>query len=172
MTSKSAIRQNYNGDCEALVNKHANMELYASYLYTSLSFHFDRSDISSHGYSQFFKKMSTKKSSAAHEFLKYQNKRGGRVCFQDISTPPVEWKTPDDALQESLEIEKRINAHLIALKSTADANKDAHLEHFLDGHIDSVVECINTFGHLITNLKRCGTGLGGYQFDHLTMEKM
>ena len=36
MTHQSAIRQNYSGDCEALVNKHANMELYASYLYTSL----------------------------------------------------------------------------------------------------------------------------------------
>ena len=30
------IRQNYHEECEALVNKHINMELYASYVYTSM----------------------------------------------------------------------------------------------------------------------------------------
>ena len=32
----SRIRQNYKEDCEALVNKQINMELYASYVYMSL----------------------------------------------------------------------------------------------------------------------------------------
>ena len=34
MTSR--IRQNYKEDCEALVNKQINMELYASYVYMSM----------------------------------------------------------------------------------------------------------------------------------------
>ena len=32
----SRIRQNYHEDCEALVNKQINMELYASYVYLSM----------------------------------------------------------------------------------------------------------------------------------------
>ena len=32
----SRIRQNYKEDCEALVNKQINMELYASYVYMSM----------------------------------------------------------------------------------------------------------------------------------------
>ena len=32
----SRIRQNYREDCEALVNKQINMELYASYVYMSM----------------------------------------------------------------------------------------------------------------------------------------
>ena len=34
MTSR--IRQNYKEDCEALVNKQINMEMYASYVYMSM----------------------------------------------------------------------------------------------------------------------------------------
>ena len=35
-TKMSRIRQNYHEDCEALVNKQINMELYASYVYLSM----------------------------------------------------------------------------------------------------------------------------------------
>ncbi|KAI5629787.1 ferritin heavy chain, partial [Silurus asotus] len=33
---ESQIRQNYHRDCEAAINKMINMELYASYTYTSM----------------------------------------------------------------------------------------------------------------------------------------
>ena len=36
MANHSQIRQNYHEECEALVNKQVNMELYASYVYTSI----------------------------------------------------------------------------------------------------------------------------------------
>ena len=36
MAKQSQIRQNYHEECEALVNKQVNMELYASYVYLSL----------------------------------------------------------------------------------------------------------------------------------------
>ena len=32
----SKIRQNYHEDCEALINKQINMELYASYVYMAM----------------------------------------------------------------------------------------------------------------------------------------
>jgi ferritin heavy chain len=32
----SAVRMNYHDDCEALINKQINMELYASYIYMSM----------------------------------------------------------------------------------------------------------------------------------------
>ena len=40
MTSR--IRQNYKEDCEALVNKQINMELYASHVYLSMTAFFSR----------------------------------------------------------------------------------------------------------------------------------
>lgn len=52
----SRIRQNYREECEALINKQINMELYASYVYLSMSVFFDRDDVAHHGFSKFFKK--------------------------------------------------------------------------------------------------------------------
>merc|ERR1711897_111645 len=54
----SRIRQNYREDCEALVNKQINMELYASYVYMSMAYYFDRDDVAYAGFSSFFKKSS------------------------------------------------------------------------------------------------------------------
>ena len=36
------VRQNYHTETEGLINKHINMELYASYVYLSMSAYFDR----------------------------------------------------------------------------------------------------------------------------------
>ena len=45
----SAIRQNYSEACEAGINKQINMELYASYVYQSMAYHFDRDDVAMKG---------------------------------------------------------------------------------------------------------------------------
>merc|ERR1712149_39533 len=90
MTSR--IRQNYKEDCEALVNKQINMELYASYVYMSMAYYFDRDDIAYKGFSSFFKKNSDEERDHGEKFIQYQNRRGGKVVFQDIAKPTTtEW---------------------------------------------------------------------------------
>uniref|UniRef100_A0AAQ6IHG6 Ferritin n=1 Tax=Anabas testudineus TaxID=64144 RepID=A0AAQ6IHG6_ANATE len=41
---ESQVRQNYHRDCEAAINRMVNMELFASYTYTSMGFYFSRDD--------------------------------------------------------------------------------------------------------------------------------
>merc|ERR1712173_287376 len=64
-----------------------NMELYASYVYMSMAYYFDRDDIAYAGFSSFFKKSSDEERDHAEKFIKYQNRRGGKVVFQDIAKP-------------------------------------------------------------------------------------
>ena len=47
--SVSKIRQNYQTEVEAAVNKQINIELYASYVYLSMSSFFDRDDVALSG---------------------------------------------------------------------------------------------------------------------------
>ena len=54
----SAIRQNFHSESEALLNKQINMELFASYVYLSMSAYFDRDDVALHGFAKFFKENS------------------------------------------------------------------------------------------------------------------
>ena len=40
---------NYHEDNEGLINRQINLELYASYVYTAMAHHFDRSDVALKG---------------------------------------------------------------------------------------------------------------------------
>ena len=106
----SRIRQNYKEESEALVNKQINMEFYASYVYMSMFTYFDRDDVAFPGLASFFKKSSDEEREHGEKLIKYQNKRGGKVVFQDIAKPSaMEWGSPVDALEAALELEKTVS---------------------------------------------------------------
>jgi len=166
----SAVRQNFSEACEAGINKQINMELYASYVYQSMAYHFDRDDIALQGMFKFMKKSSDEERGHAQMLMEYQNKRGGRIVLQDIKAPAVQWDTHVHALEEALALERKVNEALLNLHGVASANNDAHLCDYLEGNfLDEQVESINELAKLIANAKRCGDGLGVYQFDKHSM---
>ena len=104
------------------------MELMASYTYMSMvitrhslstlyftpnfcqACYFDRDDVAYYGFSSFFKKNSEEEREHGEKFIKYQNKRGGKVVFQDIARPTtMEWGTPLEAMEAALELEKTVS---------------------------------------------------------------
>ncbi|MFH4984026.1 hypothetical protein AB6A40_010735 [Gnathostoma spinigerum] len=85
-TGVSQIRQNYAEEIESAVNKQINMELYASYVYLSMSYHFDRDDVALHNVSKWMKKQSEEEREHAEFLMKYQNSRGGRIILEAIKT--------------------------------------------------------------------------------------
>ncbi len=76
------------------------MELYASYVYTAMSHHFDRFDVALKGkkiwmmfyedifgflgHYKYFKEMAEEENEHANKFMKYQNKRGGTIVLLDV----------------------------------------------------------------------------------------
>jgi len=166
----SLIRQNYAEESEAAVNKQINMELYASYVYMSMAYHFDRDDVALDGFHKFFKHQSDEEREHAEKLMKYQNSRGGRIVLQDIKSPAVEWDSHVKALEDALALERKVNESLLKLHKVAGDNTDPHLCDFLEEEfLDEQVKSINEISKLLTNAKRCGDGLGIYQFDKLTM---
>lgn len=83
----SIVRQNFHEESETFINRQINMELTASYVYQSMAYHFERDDIALPGFSKFFKKSSDEERHHAEIFMKYQNKRGGRVVMNNIAKP-------------------------------------------------------------------------------------
>merc|ERR1711933_709195 len=129
----SRIRQNYHEECEALINKQVNMEMYASYVYLSMASYFGRDDQSLHGFAKFFKDNSNEEMDHAIMFMDYQSSRGGRVVFQDIAKPtPSEWGTPLEAVEAALELEKTVNQSLLDLHAAASKKNDPHLSNFIE----------------------------------------
>lgn len=163
----SMCRQNYHAECEAAVNKQINMELYASYVYQSMAFYFDRDDVDLQGFSKFFKKSSDEEREHAELFMKFQNQRGGRVVLQPIAKPEKdEWGTGLEAMTAALNLERTVNESLLKLHQLSDSHNDAQMCDFIESHyLTEQVEAMKELAGYITNLKRVGTGLGEYEFD-------
>jgi len=167
----SQCRQNYHGDCEAGVNKQINLELYASYVYQSMYFHFDRDDIALPGFAKFFNDSSKEEREHAELLMKFQNQRGGRIVLQDIKKLEQDaWGSGLEAMQAALTLEKSVNQSLLDLHAIAGSHNDSQMADFIENHyLTEQVEAIKQLGDYVTNLKRAGPGLGEYLFDKHTL---
>ncbi|XP_065645043.1 soma ferritin isoform X2 [Hydra vulgaris] len=166
----SQCRQNFHQESEDAINNQINMELYASYQYLSMAYYFDQDDVALDGYFKFFKHQSDEEREHAQKLMKYQNKRGGRIVLKDVQAPQFQVSTPMSALEAALELEKKVNESLLNVHAIAGKHNDPHLSDFIESEfLDEQVDSINEIAKLITNAKRCGDGLGTYQFDKLSM---
>ncbi|KAF4093196.1 hypothetical protein AMELA_G00030220 [Ameiurus melas] len=151
----SQVRQNYHRDCEAAINKMINLELYASYTYTSIE--------NSH-----------EEREHAEKFMSFQNKRGGRIFLQDVKKPERdEWGSGLEAMQCALQLEKTVNQALLDLHKLSSDKVDPHLCDFLETHyLNEQVESIKKLGDHITNLTKMDAAnnrMAEYLFDKHTL---
>ncbi|XP_051571846.1 ferritin, middle subunit-like [Myxocyprinus asiaticus] len=172
----SQIRQNYDRDCEDLINKMMNLELYASYTYTSMAYYFKRDDVALHGFAKFFKENSEEEREHAEKFMEFQNKRGGRIALQDIKKPERDaWGNGLIAMQCALQLEKKVNQALLYLHKVASEKHDPHLCEFLETHyLNEQGEAIKKLGDHITNLSTMDAGnnrMAEYLFDKHTLDR-
>merc|ERR1712018_270457 len=162
----SQCRQNYHQDCEAGINKQINLELYASYVYQSMYFYFDRDDIALPGFAKFFNDSSKEEREHAEILMKFQNQRGGRIVLQDIKPERDEWGSGLEAMQAALALEKSVNQSLLDLHAIADSKKDPQMCDMIESnYLTEQVEAIKQIGDYITRLKRVGPGVGEFLFD-------
>jgi len=170
MTSR--VRQNFTAVCEEGINKQINLELYASYVYMSMAYYFDRDDVALNGFHKFFNKQSDEEREHAQKLMHYQNMRGGRVLLGDIKKPVVdEWGTALNAIESALQLEKTVNQSLLDLHKLASEANDPNMCDFIENtYLQEQVESIKQLSGFVANLKRVGPGLGEYIFDKETLK--
>uniref|UniRef100_A0A670JTH8 Ferritin n=1 Tax=Podarcis muralis TaxID=64176 RepID=A0A670JTH8_PODMU len=124
----SQVRQNYDAQSEAGVNRLVNQFLHASYNYLSLGFYFTRDDVALSKFSSFFRHLSEEKHEQAEKLLTFQNRRGGRVVLQDVKKPERdEWTNGAAAMDAALQLEKNLNQALLDLHKVATSHTDPHV---------------------------------------------
>ncbi|XP_035581513.1 ferritin heavy chain-like [Zalophus californianus] len=170
----SQVRQNYHPDCEAAINSQINLELYASYVYLSMAFYFDRDDVALKNFAQFFLRQSREETEHAEKLMQLQNQRGGRIRLRDIKKPDRDdWESGLKAMECALHLEKNVNQSLLDLHQLATDKSDAHLCDFLESHyLHEQVKSIKELGAYVTNLSKMGApeaGMAEYLFDKLTL---
>ncbi|ELK23545.1 Ferritin heavy chain [Myotis davidii] len=72
-TSTSQVHQNYHQNLEAAINRLINLELYASYIYLSMSYYFDCDDVALKNVATYFRHQSHEEREHAEKLMKLQN---------------------------------------------------------------------------------------------------
>jgi len=163
----SSIRQNYHQESEGAINKQINMELHASYVYLSMAYSMNHVEVALPGFFKFFKSASDDERDHAEKLMKYQNSRGGNIILQPIAKPAKDnFTDPLECLEAALQLERQVNESLLGLHKIADGVGDCQLMDFLESeYLEEQVSSMKELGDMITQMKRCGKGLGVYEFD-------
>ncbi|XP_006890267.1 PREDICTED: ferritin heavy chain-like [Elephantulus edwardii] len=172
--SPSQVSPNYNQDSEAAFNSQINLELYASHVYLSMSYYFDRDDVALKNFAKYFLHQSHKEQEHAEKLMKLQNQRGGHIFLQDIKKPDRDdWESGLNTMECALHLEKSVNRSLLELHQLATDKNDPHLCDFIETHyLDEQVKSIKQLGDYVTNLHKMGvpdSSLAEYLFDKHTL---
>lgn len=134
------------------INNQINKELFSSYLYLSMSAHFESAGLP--GFAQWLQVQSNEEREHAMKLYAHLVDRGGQVRLAAIAAPRAEWASPLEALQEVLKHEKYITASIHALYETALSEKDYPAQILLQWFINEQVEEEKNATDILDQMKR------------------
>ena len=119
---------------EQALNDQLNRETYSSYLYLSISAHFEAAGFP--GFASWMRAQAEEEHLHAMKFFGFLNDRGGRVRLQAVAEPPVDVGTPLQAFEASLEHERFITRSIEELYEQGDRSTQAFLDWFITEQVD------------------------------------
>ncbi|MBN2571487.1 MAG: ferritin [Ignavibacteriales bacterium] len=146
---------------EAL-NKQLNAELFSSYLYLSMSAHFE--SIGFKGFANWMKLQSHEEYEHAMKFFNYILEVQGEVTLEKIETPKKKWESHLQVFEETLKHERFITASIKNLAVIAKSEDDFATSNFLQWFINEQIEEENNAQEILDKLKFVGDGKQGILF--------
>lgn len=134
------------------INEQINHELFSSYLYLSMSAHFESAGLP--GFAQWLRLQSDEERAHAMKFYEHLLDRGGQVKLAPIAAPRTEWATTLEAVEEVLAHEKAITALIHALYEKALTEKDYPAQILLQWFINEQVEEEKSATEILDQMKR------------------
>ena len=118
------VHQNYHQDLEVAVNHQVNLELYASYIYLSMSYLFDHNDGALKNFAKYFLHQPHEDRECAEKLMKLQNEQSGRIFLQNTKKPHCDdWQNELNVMECALYLGKSVNQSLLDLYKLATDKK-------------------------------------------------
>jgi ferritin len=138
------------------LNDQIKHEMYSSYLYLAMSAYSD--SINLPGFAHWLRIQSQEENVHAMKIFDFIIDRGGRVELKAIDQPPVEFGSPLDIVEQTLEHERFISDHINQLYDLAIKENDHPTQVLLQWFITEQVEEEKSADQILQQLK-----LGGAQ---------
>jgi len=147
---------------ETALNAQANAELWAAYLYLSVSY-----DMDSKGYegmASWFALQAKEEFKHAERILKFIGERGGRVKLMPIGEVKQEWASPKDAFEAALAQEIVVTGMINKLMDMAIELKDYATQNMLNWFVDEQIEEESTPRKIVEMLSKIENSPSGLFF--------
>ncbi len=140
------------------LNDQINNELYASYLYLSMSAWFETQNWP--GFASWMKVQSQEEYDHAMKIYDYINERGESVVLAAVAAPQTTWTKPIDAFKAAAAHEKQVTGNFQDLTDLAIALKDHATQIFLQWFVTEQVEEEKNADEVIQSLIKVGDSTG------------
>jgi ferritin len=155
---------------ENAINKQINAELYSAYLYLSMSTYFESINLG--GFANWMRVQAQEETKHAMKFYNHVVERRGRVTVTAISAPPVNWKSPLHAFEESFKHEQKVTGLIDDLFNMAATEKDHATKSMLKWFVDEQVEEERSTDEIVQQLKMIGNHTGAlFMLNHKLGER-
>jgi ferritin len=136
------------------INEQIKNELYSAYLYLSMAAYSEAANLP--GFAQWMKVQSQEEVEHAMKFFDFVNERGGRVVLQAIDQPPVEFESPLDIFEKTLEHERKVTGLIHRLYELALKENDYAAQVMLHWFIEEQVEEEQNAAQILETLQMVG----------------
>jgi len=141
-----------NSVVENTFNQQINAELYASYLYLSMSAWLEHADLP--GFARFMRGQSQEEYEHAMRFLKHIEDRDGFVRLLPIEAPPTEFDSVEDVIAQALAHEAHVSVLINDIYRIAVENEDHAAQVMLHWFITEQVEEEKLFRDILAELRK------------------
>ena len=141
-------------DLQEAINHQINQEFTAAYNYLGMAAYFDAENLK--GFASWMTKQHDEEQAHGMKLLRYLQDRGGRVKLEALESPRIEFWSPLEIFQLSLEQEKLNTASINKLYELAIKLNDHATKSHLQWFIDEQVEEEKSFEDQIALLERVG----------------
>ncbi len=146
------------------INGQIKEEMASAYIYLSMAAYLESINLC--GFAAWMEKQSQEELKHAMKFYAYVYERGGRVVFQALEQPPVEFDGPIDVFAKTLAHEQFITGRIHDLYAMAVEENDYASLSVLQWFVDEQVEEEQTAGNVLEMLKMVGDkGQGLFMLD-------
>jgi ferritin len=136
------------------VNEQIRNELYAAYLYLSMSAHFE--DANFPGFAAWMRLQAQEELSHAMRLFDYLLRRGSHVELRAIDQPPSEFGSPAEVFQAALEHERHVTQSIHAIYKLAGEHADFATQQELQWFITEQVEEEDSAETAVEQLRMAG----------------
>ena len=149
--SGRAVAQPIDADLLDALYQHTSLERVSSAQYLAMSLWFLEREL--RGFSCFFKKESLSEQEHGYNFAKYIIARGQNVLLDEVTKPIQQWKTVEELVTLSFQLEADVTTSVQQLYSMAERSNDTRTTVFLDPVIDEQIKSEDEMAYVLGKVK-------------------